>query len=98
MSRKLLEPGTMVTCRHDVVGTLVLWSAPFSDIDEDVGSACPDDVLLIIKSKRNPSVQTKLISSVHTITEEWKSGSYMVLAPSGVVGWVGAGWVVPITT
>lgn len=88
---RLLSPGDLVVCRHDVVGKLVLWSAPFSDIDEDVGSAESDDVLLVIKSKSNVTKERNLVM------EEWKAGSYMVLAPSGIIGWVGAGWVVPIS-
>ena len=93
MFSKLLKPGTLVACRPDFAGNLILWASPFSDIDEDVAIVGSDDVLLIIKRKSTTKKNDKKV----TLTPEWEIGSYMVLTSSGARGWVGAGWVVPIS-
>lgn len=90
----LLRPGSLVICKSDLVGDLVLWGSPRSDsIDDDIAMSSPKDVLLIIKARKAKSTKSALAGR---LSNEWSEGSYMVLTSSGVKGWVGAGWVVPV--
>lgn len=92
---ELLPPGTLVVPRDDISGELIIWSSYRSDI-EDVGdNVGPDNVLLVLKS-RKPS-QREAKSRKYMLTPEWKLGAYLILSSNGKKGWVGAGWVQPVS-
>lgn len=91
MAKNLLSPGTLVTCRADAPGGLIMWSSYRSEIDNDVGKIEQDEVMLILKSRKSGK------NEKHTLTPEWQTGAYLILSSAGTKGWVGAGWVVPVT-
>jgi len=88
----LLKPGDLVACRPDADG-LIMWSSYRCDIDDTVGGVDVNDILLILKSRKPTK---KELRQPIPLTEEWKVGAYQVLSSEGLVGWIGAGWAVPI--
>ena len=91
MGKNLLSPGTLVTCRGDAPGGLIMWSSYRSEIEDDIGKADQNEIMLILKSRK--PAKKELCS----LTPEWKTGAYLILAAGGKKGWVGAGWVIPVT-
>lgn len=90
---ELLPPGTLVIPRDDVSGELIIWSSYRSDI-EDVGdNVGSDSVLLILESRKH----SKRKAEKYMLTAEWKLGAYLILSSNGKKGWVGAGWVQPVS-
>jgi len=93
-TKKLLSPGTMVVCNASLdIDQLVLWGSyeGAASIEHAVhGIIDMKDVLIVIKSRIN--LDKNVIYS-----DEWKNGAYFVMSSSGMKGWVGEGWVVPVT-
>ena len=93
-TKKLLSPGTMVVCNASLdIDQLVLWGSyeGAASIELAVhGIIDMKDVLIVIKSRIN--LDKNVIYS-----DEWKNGAYFVMSSSGMKGWVGEGWVVPVT-
>lgn len=85
-----LRPGQLAVSNIDA-DQLILWSSLECSIDEPHGYAQPDDVLLILEF-REMSIDLRKFTS-----EEWIKGAYRVLAPSGQSGWIGAGWLQPLS-
>ena len=88
-SSKLLKPGAMCVGRTDG-DKIILWSSCNCAFDDVNGYAEIGDILVVLESKESFK-QEEL-----TLTPEWEKGAYYVLAPSGISGWVGAGWIFPI--
>lgn len=94
-TKKLLSPGTMVVCNASLdIDQLVLWASYEGDVENIEhavhGTIDMKDVLIVIKSRIN--LDKNVIYS-----DEWKNGAYFVMSSSGMKGWVGEGWVVPVT-
>jgi hypothetical protein len=94
-TKKLLSPGTMVVCNTNLdIEQLVLWGSYEGDVENIEhavhGTIDMKDVLIVIKSRIN--LDKNVIYS-----DEWKNGAYFVMSSSGMKGWVGEGWVVPVT-
>ena len=92
--KRLLKPGTLVTCRAEADG-LIMWSSYGCHIDHDIDHVNENDILMVLKSRKPTKIELNDIKN--PLTEEWIIGSYQVLSPKGIKGWVGAGWVLPIT-
>ncbi len=90
MPKGLLKPGTLVSCNDDI-NELVIWKSYRSDMEDNIDSVKPGDIMVILESRPTSEDQ------VNILMEEWKIGAYCVLTPNGKMGWVGAGWIVPIT-
>lgn len=93
-SKELLSPGDIGVCRPDL-DRMIVWSSHRSDFDADTGQVSSNDLLLIIETRK--TTRRELRDRSNPLTFEWKKGSYHILASNGVRGWVGAGWVVPVT-
>jgi hypothetical protein len=92
--KQLLPPGTMVVCRVDL-DKLILWSSYDCDLDDVNGYVDVNEVLIIIDSRITPEEERSKYDEVYT--DEWKNGAYLVMSSSGVKGWIGEGWVTPVT-
>lgn len=89
MNDLLLPVGTMIKPKPENE-FLVLWSTDRnSNFDDEIGRVLEDEIMIILKSEKTNSENKSW-------TDEWKNGSYMVLSSSGLIGWVGEGWVIPI--
>lgn len=88
----LLSPGDMVMCRS--TDSLVVWSTYKSSFDDDAGFVSADEIMLILKVRKTTKKEQNNVD--YFFTDEWKQGAYKIVSSSGVVGWVGAGWVAPI--
>lgn len=89
--QKLSQPGNLVACRPDMQGDeLILWSSHDCEVEEVNGYVHNDNVLLILEVR--PPAKTN-----EPLMLEWEKGAYKVLSPTGVCGWIGAGWVIPVT-
>ncbi len=93
MSKALLRPGTMVVVRFDQE-YLVIWKSRCSDFNEDCAVVKSDDILLVLNARRTTRKEREKNDS--SLTDEWTTGSYQVLTPLGIIGWVGAGWVTTV--
>ena len=85
----LLSPGQMVISKEKNE-RLFLWSSYRGEIDETCGLIEIDELLLVLESKESDDKQESL-------TPEWENGAYYVMASNGLKGWIGSGWVEPIT-
>lgn len=96
--KKLLPVGTLVACRPDI-DQLILWeSYDVDDADDVAGYVDINEVLVILKARKNEDPhRKKSLLKEELFTEEWKNGAYFLMSSSGVRGWIGEGWVVPIT-
>lgn len=88
--KKLLPPGTMAVCSVDI-DQLILWSSYNCDLDNINATVGVNEVLMVINSRTIPEEERTKYDEVYT--DEWKNGAYLILASSGVSGWVGAGWI-----
>ena len=93
-ANKLLQPGTLVVCREDL-DKLVLWESPSCDLDDVAGQVDVNEGLIILETRETPAIEKENLGDLYT--EEWKNGSYYVSSRSGIKGWIGEGWVVPVT-
>lgn len=85
----LLPPGTLVSVRSGEE-FLVLWpNSRTISYEEETGRVSSSDVMTILKVKKARKIH-------RNISDEWQKGSYLVLSSTGVCGWVGEGWVVPL--
>jgi hypothetical protein len=50
---------------------------------------------MVINSRITPEEDRPTYDEVYT--DEWKNGAYFVMSSSGMKGWIGEGWVMPIT-
>jgi hypothetical protein len=87
---KLVVPGDIVIGRSGE-DHLYLWSSMNCGADEINGRTEPGEILLVLDVRET----TEAISNLQ---DEWSVGSYLVYSSRGISGWVGAGWVIPITT
>jgi hypothetical protein len=93
--KQLLSPGTMVVCRPDL-DKLILWSSYECDLDDFNATIEVNDVLIILDVRVTPTEEKSKYDEIYT--EEWKNGAYLVISSAGVQGWIGEGWVIPVTT
>ena len=91
--KRLLKPGTLVTCMAGADG-LFVWSSYDCSSDRDIDHVNENDILMILKSRKPTKIELNDIKN--PLTEEWIIGSYQVLSPKGIKGWVGAGWVTSV--
>lgn len=88
-NNSLLRPGTLVQCKLDEE-FLILWpSYKKISYENEAGRISNKDIMLIIDAKKSKKTEKNL-------SDEWLLGRYLVLASTGVSGWVGAGWVTEI--
>jgi hypothetical protein len=87
---KLAAPGDIVTCRPGE-DRLYLWSSMNCNPDEINGQTEPGEILLVLDVRKN-------IETIRNLQDEWSNGAYFLYSSRGISGWVGAGWVVPVTT
>jgi len=92
--KKLLPPGTMLVCRIDL-DQMILWSSYNCDLDDINATVDVNEVLMVIDSRVTPEEDRPKYDEVYT--DEWKNGAYFVMSSSGVKGWIGEGWVMPVT-
>jgi len=86
----LLRPGQLAISNIDA-DQLILWSSLECSLDEPQGSAQPEELLLILEYREMTFDFGKATS------EEWSQGAYRVLSSSGQSGWIGAGWLQPLS-
>lgn len=96
-TKKLLPIGTLVVCRTDIEH-LILWeSYDVDDADDVAGYVDLHEVLIVLEARKNEDPdRKKSIIKEELFSEEWKDGAYLLLSSSGVKGWIGEGWVVPV--
>lgn len=94
---KLLPIGTLVACRPDIE-QLILWeSYDVDDADDVAGYIDISEVLIILEARKSEDPnRKKSIIKEELFSEEWKNGAYLLLSSSGIRGWIGEGWVIPI--
>lgn len=94
---KLLAIGTLVACRPDL-DQLILWSSyDVDDVDDVAGYVDIDEVLVILEARKNEDPdRKKSLLKEELFSEEWKNGAYLLLSSSGIKGWIGEGWIVPV--
>jgi len=90
---EMLKPGQMAACRIDVE-RLVLWNSYECEQDEISDYIEANELFVIVDAVT--SIQTEKLDGL-LASEEWENGAYKVMSPRGIFGWVGAGWVIPIT-
>jgi len=95
MSKSLLKPGTMVSCHKDI-NELVIWKSYRSDMEDNIDSVKSGDIMVILESRKTSNFEVE--DQVNMLMDEWKIGAYLLLTPNGKKGWVGAGWIIPVTT
>ena len=89
VNSSLLSPGTLVKIQPGEE-FLVLWpSSTTMSYEKEAGRVFSSDVMTILKVKKARKIHKN-------ISDEWQKGSYLVLSSTGVSGWVGEGWVVPV--
>lgn len=93
-AKKLLPPGTMLVGRIDL-DQLILWSSYNCDLDDVNATVNVNEVLMVIDSRVTPEEDRSKYDEVYT--DEWKNGAYFVMSSSGAKGWIGEGWVMPVT-
>lgn len=95
--KKLLPVGTLVACRPDI-DQLILWeSYDVDDTDDVAGYVDINEVLVILGFKQNDDPDRKKpIIKEELFSEEWKDGAYFLISSSGIKGWIGEGWIVPV--
>lgn len=93
MLHNKLSPGQLAVSNIDAdqADQIILWSSLECNMDEPHGYAQPKDVLLILEFREMHTDLGKATS------EEWVRGAYKVLASSGQSGWIGAGWLQPLS-
>ena len=95
MSKKLLAPGELVIRRPNAeVTKLIAWSSCMGSIDDDVGLIDSEELMVIVEVKKTSKAE--LSNPRSPLTHEWRKGAYKVISSSGINGWIGAGWVIPV--
>lgn len=92
MQDHLLKPGSIVSPRGDT-DYLRIWKSYRCDIEDDIDIVRSGEIMIILRSRKTTK---KSALSGGTLIDEWKTGAYQVLSPSGKKGWVGAGWATEI--
>lgn len=91
MPLEKLKPGQLAISNIDS-DQIVLWSSLECSLDDPHSYAEVDDVLLILEFREMHIDFGKAASA------EWIKGAYRVLASSGQSGWIGAGWLQPLSS
>jgi len=93
VKENLFLPGSLVKIKPGEE-FLILWPTYKTDSYEKVyakelGRVFINDIMMVIKTIKGTQKKNKRVS------DEWTKGSYRVLTSSGIIGWVGEGWVIP---
>jgi hypothetical protein len=83
----MLVPGDLVIPRlRRGIKSLYMWSYDEAGPYKIIGEVAKNTVLTVVRIEQfnDPEERT---------SNEWKNGSCLLLCPSGITGWTGAGWL-----
>ena len=81
----MLLPGDLVVPRlRRGIKCLFIWSYDDTGPYKAIGEIAKNTIMTVFKIDKFSNNQ---------LAEEWKDGSCLLLCPSGITGWTGAGWL-----
>ena len=82
----MLLPGDLVVPRlRRGIKHLFIWSYDDTGPYKVVGEIAKNTIMTVVKIDK--------FSTSDQLAEEWQDGSCLLLCPSGITGWAGAGWL-----
>lgn len=85
----MISIGDLVRANVDDHESLVLWEDVANESADSVCEVSKDAILVVLQTKK---------ADWRDPTSLWLDGACLVMEPGGLTGWVGAGWIEPIST